>query len=1012
MTNVRTVCAMLLLALAPTALIAQGRGAIAGQVVDAQNGAPLSGAQISVLGTQLRTVSNAQGRFQIGGVPTGRQTVTVTQIGRQSGSQTVSVAAGQTADLTFRLGVAAVAVQGLVVTATGREQRQRELGSAVGTITTADVELGPVTTVSQLINGRVAGAVVMQTSGTVGTGSRVRIRGNNSLTLSNAPLIIIDGVRALSEESNLGFGVGGQSPSRLNDLNAEDIESIDVLKGPAASALYGTAAANGVIQVTTKRGRAGRPQFQVWTERGREERNLTFPTNVQAVDAAGDACPIFFEAEGLCKPAGAPARFNPLENSATTPFRTGTRRTLGGSASGGSQNATFYVSGEYEDGEGVQLNNVFKRLNSQANFTGTLSEKLRIGANISFLESDLELPQADNASFGVFAMGLYGSPQPGNVETHHGYESDPQFAYDWKTYQDVNRVTASTNANFRPLSWLALNGIVGVDRTDRDELFRIPRNNVYAVFGDPYTFGMIDRFRTTWYNVTTNASATAEFNLTPELGSTTSLGTQYLRETSRAVETFGATLTPGVEESLAGASTDFDVAEGSSLNATVSAYGQQQFAWRDRLFLNAAVRGDRNSAFGTNLGWIWYPSLSGSWVVSEEPFFPELSALSSLRLRAAYGQSGLRPGATDAQLAFSSIVSLFGSTAAPGFAFNELGNIDLKPERVSELELGFDVELFDHRAGLQVTRFDKTSTDALVRQPLAPSSGAGSATNNTIGTRFVNLGEVQNKGWELLLRAEPIRTSNIGFNFTVSGSAIRNELTHLGLDASGNPIPPIVLSSRQRHVEGHALGGWWMIPVESYADANNDGLLSSSEVKVGVRRADGTLKADSVAYFGSPFPTREVSFSPAFTFRDWFKISALFDYKGGHKLVNMTRAWRCVDVANCEAAYDHDTPLDQQAAMVARGLLPGGTWGGFVEDADFTKFRELAVTLGIPRGLAQRFGGRGASLTLAGRNLKTWTKYSGFDPEVSFAGTSNFTSGDYATIPANRLFTARLDLTF
>ena len=128
--------------------------------------------------------------------------------------------------------------------------------------------------------------------------------------------------------------------------------------------------------------------------------------------------------------------------------------------------------------------------------------------------------------------------------------------------------------------------------------------------------------------------------------------------------------------------------------------------------------------------------------------------------------------------------------------------------------------------------------------------------------------------------------------------------------------------------------------------------------------------------------------------------------------MNMTRAWRCVDAQNCAAAYDPNTPLDQQAAMVARGLLPGGTWGGFVEDADFVKFREVSLTLGLPTNWADRFGASGLSLTLAGRNLKTWTDYSGFDPEVNFGGTSNFTSGDYATIPANKLFTARVDVTF
>jgi len=264
----------------------------------------------------------------------------------------------------------------------------------------------------------------------------------------------------------------------------------------------------------------------------------------------------------------------------------------------------------------------------------------------------------------------------------------------------------------------------------------------------------------------------------------------------------------------------------------------------------------------------------------------------------------------------------------------------------------------------------------------------------------------------VLLRATAVHTRNFGLDLSLSGSTIHNELVSLGLDTQGNPIPPIVLSSRQRHVEGFPLGGWWMIPIESFADANQNGLIEPSEVHVGVKRADGTLKGDSVAYFGSPFPTREFSLNANFNVRSWLKVSALFDHKGGMKQVNMTRAWRCVNVGNCAEAFDPNTPLDLQAAMVARALLPGGTWAGFIEDADFTKFRELSLTLGVPAGWSRQFGVNGASLTVAGRNLHTWTSYTGFDPEVNYAGTANFTTGYFATLPANRQVSVRLDLNF
>ena len=998
----RVSAALLALAL-PSALLAQQRGQITGTVIAAENGNPLPSVNIVVEGTTLRTTTGPRGNFSIQ-VPAGSYAVVASQLGRTGQTLRTTVAAGGTSTLNFRLATSAVNIDALVVTATGTEQRRRELGSSVGVVNVGEVEMAPIQNVGQLLEGRVAGAVVLPSSGTVGAGSRIRIRGNNSLSLSNAPLLVIDGIRVQNDEQSLGFGVGGQQPSRLDDLNPEDIESIEVLKGPSASALYGTAAANGVIQVTTKRGRAGRPQFRMWSELGRDTRAFTAPTNVAAVDAGGDICPIYYEAAGFCTPVST-FTFNPLENSATTPFRRGDRRNVGGSVSGGSTDATYYVSGEYEDAKGVQVDNNYRKINTQANLTGNIGQTFRVTSRVGWVESDLRLPLGDNALFGVFGMGLDGLPTPDNVDANKGFESDPQFAYDWITSQAISRFTGSVNASWQPRSWLTINGIAGLDRSNRDELNRIPRNSIYSSFGGDFTFGNIDRYNVTDYNVTTTGSATAEFHLNPDLVSTTSLGTQYLRETTQAIEAYGANLTPGIERSLAGASESFFAGESNVLNATVAAYGQQQFGWRDRLFLNAAVRGDRNSAFGANLGWIWYPSFSGSWVISDEPFFPDMSALNTLRLRAAYGQSGLRPNANDALLSFTSQSAVFGTIVGPGFVFNELGNPDLKPERSREIELGFESELLDNRLGLEVTHFDKKSTDALVRKPLPHS--AGSSTS-----RFVNIGEVSNTGWETSLRAHPIRTQNMGLDLTLSGSFVHNRLVDLGTDAQGNPIPPIVLSSRQRHVEGFPLGGWWMIPIESFGDANGDGLIQPNEVTVGVRRADGTLKGDSVAYFGSPFPTRELSLSANFSLRRWLKVSALFDHKGGQKLVNMTRAWRCVNAGNCAEAYDRSTPLDLQAAMVARALLPGGTWSGFIEDADFTKFRELSFTLGAPQGWIERFGASGLSLTIAGRNLHTWTSYTGFDPEVNFGGTANFTAGDFATLPANRQWSARIDLTF
>ncbi|NIP80341.1 MAG: TonB-dependent receptor [Gemmatimonadetes bacterium] len=599
-------------------------------------------------------------------------------------------------------------------------------------------------------------------------------------------------------------------------------------------------------------------------------------------------------------------------------------------------------------------------------------------------------------------MALFGDADPGSVAATAGYESPIQFHYDWKSFQEKSRLITSAGADFTPLPWLKLNGAAGLERIARQDRQRIPRISSYEVFGGIYTRGWIQNLDYNIYNVNTNASASAVFDLTPTLVSTTTLGSQYLQENSQFVYAFGASLAPGLEESLAGATTDFQSSESNAVNATLSSYAQQQLAWRDRVFINGALRGDQNTAFGTDIGWIWYPSVSGSWVVSEEDFFPASDVLSELRLRGAFGQAGLRPGATDALLQFDADIASFQNLDVPALTIEELGNLALEPERSTEWELGFEAGLLGGRFGLETTYYHKTSRDALVQRPLPYSPGGPTF-------QWDNLGEVRNSGVELLLGGEPVRTDNLSWSFHLSGSFNDNELVELGEDAFGNPIPPIG-SGAQRFVEGYPLGGWWAYPIQGFDDADGDGLINFDEVEVGVFDEDGELDADSVAFMGEALPTRELSFGTDVTLFRMFRLYGLLDYKGGHDKLNYTRAWRCTFELNCAAAFDPNTSLADQAAVMA--LFAHNTYAGFIEDASFLKLREIALTFMVPPSWARVFRSDGLQLTVAGRNLATWTDYRGLDPEVTFSSAANFTSGDFATLPPNRMFTLRVDASF
>lgn len=981
------------------------QGTIVGRAVDETSDAPLAGTQISVLGTSLGGLADAEGRFIIRGVPAGEHRVRATLIGYSPRTQTVTVQAGGTANITFQLGESAIALGALVVSATGQQQAKREIGSSVGVIDVENVELAPIRSFSDLIKGRTAGATVLQSTGTTGTGSKIRIRGSNSISLSNAPLLVIDGMRVYSDESINPIGGFDTAPSALDDLNPENIESIEILKGPAASALYGTAAANGVIQVTTKRGRAGASQVRAWAEYSDLQVSVDFPDNVQSFDADGNVCTLLDQVtldssgDPLCGPVVQTRTANPLENKATTVFDGGSNATYGASMSGGSDVATYFVSGEYTDEESVySSDNYMRRYNLRANLTGQLFEDLHLRASVGYVDWDAQYPQADNALFGALGMGLFGPTDSATVAATGGYTNPLDFHYDWQTFQSNSRLISSAGADWAPLPWLTVTGSAGLERISRSDETQIPRDNAFSPFGGVYTHGWIQNRGWDIYNIDTNLSGSAVYDISPSLVSTSTAGAQYLRSETVWIYAFGAGLTPGIDGSLAGATSDFSVGEGNVLNGTISAYAQQQFSWEDRIFVNGAVRGDKNTAFGTDIGWIWYPSVSGSWVISEESFFPDNDVLSDLRLRAAYGQAGLRPGATAALLSFAANVTSFGNADVPAITINQIGNPELKPERTSEFEVGFEAGFLGGKLGLETTYYRKHSTDALVNLPLPPSPGGS-------GFRFENLGAVRNSGFEVGLNAEALRTDNVTWNLALTGAFLSNELEDLGTDAQGQPLDPIVFAvDRQKHIEGYPLGGYWQEPILGYDDANGDGILAADEVMVG----------DSMVYLGSSFPLREMSLSTDITLFGLLRLSALFDYKGDYKLFNQTRDLRCTQNKNCQAAYSGT--LEEQAAIVARSEY--GTWAGFIEDADFVKFRELSATLRLPGSWARYFKADDLRITLAGRNLATWTSYSGLDPEVNsygqtlFAGSGDFSSRDISTLPPNRMLSVRFDVAF
>lgn len=991
MYNFRTLFATLAaLALLPAAGFAQN-GTISGRVTDAATGQGLGNAVVQVQGTSRRAATNVQGQYSINEVPAGQYTVTATQIGREAGSRQVTVVAGQTQTVNFALGTTTIALEGLVATATGEDKRQREVGNAVGSINVAeDVELASVNDVAQVLQGRTAGVSVLESGGTVGGGARIRIRGSNSVSLSNDPLLIIDGIR-VDNNTTSSIGVGGQDTNRLNDINPENIENIDVLKGPAASALYGTAAANGVIVITTKKGRAGTTRFNAYTEQGTIENYADFPANFEAETADGDFCLI-----SLDGPCANIISFNPLEDSRSSPFQTGHRQKYGANVSGGNELATYFLSGEYEDNGGIydfDLNTL-ERKNLRANIRGQLLDNLDITVSTGYVNSDVRLPQNDNNILGIVSGALLGNTQFDSTSFGFGFGLKPEDISAIATHQVVERITGSTTANWRPIAWLSLTGTAGVDRVNRFDNETIPPGRV---FFSSLPEGERTSNRAQISTYTANGNATANYQLLENVTGSTSVGAQYNQDIFRQTQAFGARLLAGVG-SLEGTTARFGVGESNSETVLIGGYVQQQFGWNDRVFLTGAVRGDKNSAFGTDFGAAYYPAVSASWVISEEPWFiPNQSTLSNLRLRAAYGQSGLRPGQLDALTFLNPVPIIVDNVEVPGFTVGGTGNEELRPEKSREYEVGFDAGFFQERVGLEFTYYNKRSSDALIARRLPPSLGLTT-------TQFVNLGAVANSGFETLLSANIVEQPKFRWDATLTYSTTNNELEDLGKDPiTGEDIAPIIFglgANSQRHAEGLPLGGYYGQDF-TFSDDNGDGIIQPDELEV----------ADTLSFQGDAFPTREASFQTNATFFNVVKLSGLLDYRGGYKNFNSTEEFRCGAFLICEALFNADASLEDQAAAVATAFFNVPT--GYFEDAAFLKLRELSLSFMVPEDVASRFGTDALSLTLSGRNLGTWTDYKGVDPEINFAGSgSNFSTAEFLTQPPVRFFTARLDVSF
>ena len=972
---------------------------ISGTVTSAASSNPIAAAQVLVSGTTIGTTTDGNGRFRLGGLSGATVTLEVRRIGYRPVRQTVNVGVS---DVRITMTEQSVALDKVVVTGTPGGQALRELGNSVTTVNAAKVtEQGTVNNIQQLLNGRSPGVFVNPATGNVGTGARIRIRGASSLSLSNEPLVYVDGVRVNAQAASgpINQAFGSSSISRINDINPDDIETIEVIKGPAAATLYGTEASNGVIQIITKKGSMGKSRWNFSTRQGTnyfQNPEGRFRINYRPIPKVGGTA-------GQLDTVS--INLIALEEARGTPvFQNGRINENDISTSGGSELFRYYAGVGLEDSEGMEPSNTVKRRTGRLNLTVNPNKQVDLGFNIGYTNGNITLPC--EAGCGGRTLGVVNANPVNNVplangnpNPRRGWNSGLPEQYDryLEFYQVVDRFTGGIQINQQLNKWFKHRLNAGTDRTheENSELGRrLDDSLTTALIGAGLGYRAMT-FRSI-NNYTADYSASALFDLSTALKSTSSFGLQYYRNrfeiSCASGSNFPAVGITTVSATTTGLSTCHDIEE----DATLGLYAQEQVGWNEKLYLTAAIRADDNSAFGQNFDRVYYPKFSLSFIPIEGPR-PGIPFLNALKLRAAYGESGKQP------ITFSALQTYESATGpgdVPTVTQLTIGNPDLGPERSKEIELGFDLGAWNDRFGAEVTYYHKRTQDAILDRTIAPSIGVP-------GTQPFNAGSIVNSGLEMLLRATPFVSDRLGWDMSFGYAVNKNKVENLGTpnsvlelrrqttcpgyiigtsDPKSCPVADFVNAAAgslpPRHQVGYPLGSYFNKKIVSAT-------ITPAGTATNVMCDDG--KGGSIACASAPFvflgrtiPRIEGSFSNTFTVLRNVRLSALVDFKRNYVKIDGSQRFRCVVNARCKEWY---YPQEYDPKLIAS--LKAGTDvlpDGYINDASYTKLREIAVQYTLPQSF-NRFGRFSrAVIGVAGRNLHTWTKYPGLDPEAFFLG--------------------------
>jgi TonB-linked SusC/RagA family outer membrane protein len=1019
---------------------------ISGKVTDAEaKGIP--SLSVTIKNTTYGTTTDASGNYDLSAnLKPGTYTLEFTGVGFKNSEQRLQVTNENAYSINTSLSNDALGLDEVVVTGSLGRTSKRQLGNSISTVNSSQLQNTGAQNLSAILNGRVMGAQVTQNSGDPAGGISIKLRGVGSIFGSSEPLYIVDGVIIDNSSANvINLSADAQGAriqtgtNRLVDINPNDIDRIEVINGAAASAIYGSRAANGVVQIFTKRGKSGKPMVSFTTSvqhnslRNRIEMNdvpLRFGIAGDArLSTVGDRLTTIANlrpaASQAATPGTGPAALGGRLDQVTYPVTRydyqddifessyGTDNHL--SVTGGNDNANYYISGSYLKNNGIIRETNFQRYGLKARTDLTLNRWAKVSGGVLFTNSrSKDMPNGNNFFSPISTIIIIDNvwninerDALGRLQHVEQQRLNPLTIIEtYDIRQEINRTLSDVKLTLTPISGLNIDLTTGFDTYGQQGFEfhgRAPYGPVAATF---FPDGYVANAKFNYYQWTGDAVASYKFDLLSDLQSTTSAGysAQYIKTAYSAQE--GRDLAPLVRTISAAQNLFTPPVDTRTEQSIFGFFFQETFGYKNKLFLTGAGRVDGSSAFSKDAQNNFYPKASISYNISDEDFWRDNQVgklFNTLKLRASYGKAGNLTGigAYDRFITYLPI-TYTGGAFAPR---NQIGNVRIKPEIKTEWEAGADMQFLNGRIGLQFTVYDQRIKDLIIPFNLAPSTGSSSLLDN--------VGRMTNKGSELLLTGSPISTTDFTWNASLLLNHNKNKITEIyknatfvGFDAGntqgillGQPAGVYYVNYYARDAQGNLLlrnVNGFMLPQVERGTVGQDSkgqLLETPQ-----RDANGQPTGTPLRkVLGDPNPDYTATLSNELTYKN-FGLRFQIDRVSGFEVYN----WDYITRNNVGTG-----PL---AEKELRGELPRG-WtaaiGGFigpriqedhVQDGTFTKIREVALSYSLNK---VKFA-QNVKISLVGRNLFSFDDYQGFDPEISSAGQSIVRGDDFGAFPIPR----------